>query len=89
MYNRPACSLKLVTRTPVNALPSDHVEVESILDHRPKSAGAQDLSEYLGKWKRLDITHCSWVASKDLNGPSLITAYFKSLTKGNNSPKKD
>jgi hypothetical protein len=81
IYKRPACSLKLVSQIPVITLPSDHVEVESILDHRPKTLVSQDDSEYLVKWKNRDMSLCQWVPSKDFDGTSLIIQYFKNLKK--------
>jgi hypothetical protein len=46
VYHRPACSLKLVARSPLIPLPSNHFEVEAILDHRPKTHVPQNNSEY-------------------------------------------
>jgi transposase InsO family protein len=87
-YSRPACALKLVYQQPVDALPSDHVEVETILDHRPNSSSATDNSEYLVKWKGRSATLNQWVPASDFDGPALIAAYFKNLNRRVNSPRK-
>jgi hypothetical protein len=89
VYHRPACSLKLVTRTPITTLPSNHFEVESILNHRPKTPQPQNNSEYFVKWKGHDISQSSWVPTKDFDGPAIITAYFKQLKKGPAALTKD
>jgi hypothetical protein len=81
IYQRPASTLKLVTRNPVMTLPTDHCEVDYIIDHRPKNSNPTVDTEYLTKWKGSDVTMSSWVKSKDFNGPALILKYHKSLRK--------
>jgi hypothetical protein len=89
VYHRPACSLKLVTRTPLTSLPSNHFEVEAILRHRPITPVPQNNSEYFVKWKGHDVSQCSWVHTKDFDGTTIISAYFKQLRKGSVALTKD
>jgi hypothetical protein len=89
IIHRPACSLKLVTRTPLTSLPSNHFEVEAILKHRPITPVPQNNSEYFVKWKGHDVSQCSWVHTKDFDGNAIISAYFKQLRKGSVALTKD